>query len=719
MTIKTPKWQNELMNFKGIKSLLVLEGNINDIYPAVLPSAQNTSTQDNTNQASGANAPGTQGGPSEPQQNVTFLNCGNLLRYCFEDSYKLVYYNPIDRFANMNNDSQTSALLTATDKVISDMEKNGSSQNADSSRGRMRQQGQQGPSDLERDMLRIRTMLTHRIVPDGKGKQNQAVDQSAAQDPSQNAGSSQDLSQDASAAQPTSQNTGTVGTAPGAESSQEKPLAIVIDMASRMLVSPDMLERENVRVFSNLQIAARDAIRPDGNNINTMIFLVNNLRDLPEWFVSSNADLRSIVIPKPDRDTRKAYIELGFPNLSDTPDEPGEKSKMESFIDKTDGMCLKELDEIRRMYARGDAATGDQDSSSNQDDAGDPSALVDIYKYGLQENMWATMREKLENDPVGIIKRRVKGQDQAVNKVVQVLKRSAIGLSGATHSSSAKPKGVLFLSGPTGTGKTEIVKAVTELLFGDERSMLRFDMSEYQSENSDQKLFGAPPGYVGYNEGGQLTNAVRANPFSVILFDEIEKAHPSIMDKFLQILEDGRMTDGQGNTVYFSESIIFFTSNIGFTEERYDPSGRHVTDHVTLIPPDLPYDEICKKVQEAMNRNFKPEFLGRIGNNIVVFDYINDETARAITAARVEQVNKIVRRQLDVEVEESEEVMEFLVKKATEGPVKEKGGRGIGNLVESDYLNVLSDFVFDSQCPAGSRVVPIIKDDKVSFEMRG
>ena len=174
-----------------------------------------------------------------------------------------------------------------------------------------------------------------------------------------------------------------------------------------------------------------------------------------------------------------------------------------------------------------------------------PFQLVDLYKYGIRENQWTAMADKLRDDPAAVLRRRVKGQEPAIDKIVTVLKRSVLGFSGMQHSSGTKPKGVLFLAGPTGTGKTEMVKAVTELLFGDERSYLRFDMSEYAAENADQKLFGAPPGYVGYEAGGQLTNAVRANPFSVLLFDEVEKAHPSIMDKFLQILEDHHLLHEQ------------------------------------------------------------------------------------------------------------------------------------------------------------------------------
>lgn len=212
-------------------------------------------------------------------------------------------------------------------------------------------------------------------------------------------------------------------------------------------------------------------------------------------------------------------------------------------------------------------------------------------------------------------------------------------MSGLQHSSHTKPKGILFFAGPTGTGKTETAKTLAEKLFGDESCCIRFDMSEYGQSHSDQKLLGAPPGYVGYEAGGQLTNAVRENPFSILLFDEIERAHPSIFDKFLQILEDGRMTDGQGNTVYFSECIIIFTSNLGiFTRNAMGSREANVTS-------EMEYPEVQKKVRQAIENYFKlelgrPEILNRIGENIIVFDFIRQPVAEIILDA---QVNKIIK----------------------------------------------------------------------------
>ena len=267
-------------------------------------------------------------------------------------------------------------------------------------------------------------------------------------------------------------------------------------------------------------------------------------------------------------------------------------------------------------------------------------------------------------------------------------------MSGLQGSSHTRPKGVLFFAEPTGTGKTETAKTLAEIVFGDESCCTRFDMSEYGQSHSDQKLLGAPPGYVGYEAGGQLTNAVKKNPFSILLFDEIEKAHPSILDKFLQILEDGRMTDSQGNTVYFSESIIIFTSNLGiYTLGENGQREANVTSEMS-------YPEMSMRVREAIEDYFKlqlgrPEILNRIGENIVVFDYIRPEVATLILNAQVQKIIKNLAVDKHITVTIADDVMDVLTAQALNN--LSNGGRGIGNVVENLLINPLSRYLFDHE----------------------
>lgn len=218
-------------------------------------------------------------------------------------------------------------------------------------------------------------------------------------------------------------------------------------------------------------------------------------------------------------------------------------------------------------------------------------------------------------------------------------------------------------------------------------------MSEYGQSHSDQKLLGAPPGYVGYEAGGQLTNAVKENPFSILLFDEIEKAHPSILDKFLQILEDGRMTDGQGNTVYFSECIIIFTSNLGIYT-RDENGERHPN-----VTSDMSYEEVRKNVRKGIEDYFKtelgrPEILNRIGENIVVYDFIRPDVARQILDAQLEKIVKTLFSEKQIIIQISEDAYNTLLENALGN--LEQGGRGIGNIVENLFINPLSRWLFDN-----------------------
>ena len=213
---------------------------------------------------------------------------------------------------------------------------------------------------------------------------------------------------------------------------------------------------------------------------------------------------------------------------------------------------------------------------------------------------------------------------------------------------------------------------------------------------------GAPPGYVGYESGGQLTNAVKEKPFSIILFDEIEKAHPSVFDKFLQILEDGRMTDGKGETVYFSETIIIFTSNLGVYNT--DETGRK-TQSIFL---DMTYEEMRERLIKSIKDYFKlqlgrPEILNRIGDNFVVFDFIREDTAKEIANAQINKIFAKIFEQKGIQVVLSDEARDYIYKKSFGN--LENGGRGIGNVIEKNLINPLSRVIFDENIEGGTLTV--------------
>ena len=479
---------------------------------------------------------------------------------------------------------------------------------------------------------------------------------------------------------------------------KEKLLTIVMNFAARYISSPTSLDSCENNMFINLFEASMNAKAIKGYS-NTLILVVEKFNDLPSWFYYNNPNVRTITIPNPDKNIRLNFIEMNY--KEELENDLKTKGK---FIDNTEGLKNSELKELKNLYER----YKKKDENYSLLDA------LTMYKYGIKENMWESIDDEAVSNLENSLKDRVKGQDRAIKKVSSVIKRAVTGMSGLQHSSTGnKPKGILFFAGPTGTGKTELTKALAEVLFGDENNCIRFDMSEYSESHSDQKLFGAPPGYVGYEAGGQLTNAIKERPFSILLFDEIEKAHLSIMDKFLQILEDGRMTDGQGNTVYFSEALIIFTSNLGITKKIIDSSGNERRE--MLVSIDETYESMENKVINGIKAHFKPEVVNRIGNNIVVFDFIRDEVSQLIVKSQIKKINENIEKIKKIKIVISPEILEYYYKLAKEKNILEMGGRGIGNMIEDKYINELSDYIFNSRNENGN-IIAYIENEKINFK---
>lgn len=419
---------------------------------------------------------------------------------------------------------------------------------------------------------------------------------------------------------------------------------------------------------------------------NIVVLVTKNSASIPPSFYLNNPLVSTINIPLPGHTEREMFTKTNLSLLRIDQDLTHDITLMADFIDALDGFTLCETAQLFRLSRL---------LASNSDSRMTFEKLINLYKYGEKTSPWEELSKEKLTQLEERLGQRVKGQNEAIRKVKDVIIRAYTGFSGLQHSTKQrKPKGTLFFVGPTGVGKTELAKSLAEFVFGDETACIRFDMSEYNHDYSDQRLVGAPPGYVGYEAGGQLTNAVKERPFCVLLFDEIEKADGKILDKFLQILEDGRLTDGKGETVSFSESIIIFTSNIG---------AAHVSADLT---PSAARSYFIQEVRQHFIENLhRPELLNRIGDNIVAFNFIEDPAVFAqIAKSKFKGIENFIRERYKAELVFRDETTAFQAIAGKAG--KENGGRGLLNVMESSIINPLSEFVFEnSESLAGRQIV--------------
>ncbi len=300
-------------------------------------------------------------------------------------------------------------------------------------------------------------------------------------------------------------------------------------------------------------------------------------------------------------------------------------------------------------------------------------------------------RERLLHMEQGL-KQRVVGQDEAVGAVSRAIRRARAGVQDPNQ-----PLGSFIFMGPTGVGKTELAKSLADFLFDSPEAMIRVDMSEFMEKHSVSRLIGAPPGYVGYDEGGYLTEAIRRKPYSVVLFDEIEKAHPDVFNVFLQILDEGRLTDGQGRTVDFRNSVLIMTSNLG-------------SDWIGTVGRDLASEERTRRATRELEARFRPEFLNRI-DEIIVFDSLSREQIRGIVAIQIGRLNTILAGQ-NLSLTASEKALDHL---AELGYDPAYGARPLKRVVQREIQNRMAEAILKGEISEGSTIRVDLDGDKLVF----
>ena len=362
------------------------------------------------------------------------------------------------------------------------------------------------------------------------------------------------------------------------------------------------------------------------------------------------------------------------------------------------------LKKQRKLETKLDKMKQNKNAKSVVVDAEDIADVVSVWtkipvnKLTEQESK---RLERLEEEP----HKRVVGQNEAVDAVAKAIKRSRVGLK-----DPKRPVGSFLFLGPTGVGKTELSKALAEAVFGSEDALIRVDMSEYMEKHSVSKLIGSPPGYVGFEEGGQLSEKVRSNPYSVILFDEIEKAHSDVFNILLQVLDDGHITDSQGRKVDFKNTIIIMTSNTG-AQRIIDPKK---LGFVTASNADTEHEDMKKNVMDEVKQNFKPEFLNRI-DDIIVFRALTEDDVRNISNLLLKELKQRVASQMEIQLKFGDAVKKLIFEK---GYDKKYGARPLKRAIQTNIEDVLAEAVLKGEIKRGDTVQVTVRNDKVKFAVK-
>lgn len=431
----------------------------------------------------------------------------------------------------------------------------------------------------------------------------------------------------------------------------DKPTAILLDLSALPTCS------DSDTALEHLKVAVQSRMSAQSNS--SLIFIGENIPS-----VLSIPELPVVFAPLPDLNARRRYIESEFETIS--------SEEVEIVVRKTEGRKLVDLLNLKRFRSRNDHKSIEK--------------LIEMYDKGVVENRWDQLCARLP-DLERLLRERIKGQEAAIQLAVRVIRKAALQTCNITDS--VKKPQCLFLAGPTGTGKTALVRALTKLCFGCEERMIRFNASEFLESHSLERLTGAPPGYTGHEQGGELTNAVKEKPFSVIFFDEIDKATHLLLIKLMQILDTGFCTDGLGQKVDFSNTIFAFSSNLGFE------NGSLTADNCSV-------DEIKEVVADSLQRSLRSEILGRIGKNIAIFDFIREPVAKEILDQMLENCQQRLQEILHVEVEVTKAARHLMLSKVD----LRYGGRGIAEVVNAYVTDPTEKAFVDYGMPKnGLRIV--------------
>ena len=476
----------------------------------------------------------------------------------------------------------------------------------------------------------------------------------------------------------------------------ETPVAMIVDFGDKLFCDPQRLadcEREMITLLKKI---TREAVYLQDGQLegrkNCLVIIAEQLAALPPWLFLGNSFISLLNVPKPSAEERRRFLQFSCDGFHDgaalsTENRP---KVFEQFTDNTDGLTLWDLNTILRM------SVAEKISIRNA------KKLVEVYKFGRKDDdPWEKLDDAKIREARQRLEARVLGQPHAVEAVLRTLACAVGGIScSGAAGEGGQPKLLLFC-GPTGVGKTELAKSLSELLFGDDSAFARFDMSEFRQDHSDQRLIGSPPGYVGSEEGGQLTNRCLERPFSLFLFDEVDKAHPRVLDLFLQILEDGRLTDSRGKTAFFSKALLVFTSNIG---------GSTLDAALSRPDHDLPdYATIRSHYLGQVRRHFidkieRPELLNRFGGNIVVFDIVRPEHMPAICRKFFALCAVAAEDKQGIRLEFGDGIERLICRLMRQRDNFEMGGRRIKTLIEELVVPVLNQWVLLNRVRQGETV---------------